>query len=108
MYEFAIVALLGLALFKVVDLLEDIVPSLAKFHSLVTLVLGVAATVGLSYSMFAGWHVVLRNSHMGMWATGFIVAGTTSCWRAVFHWLGSAEGDAPEVRHHQGPRSLAA
>jgi hypothetical protein len=108
MYGFAIVALLGLALFKVVDLLEDIVPSFAKFHTLVTLVLGVAATVVMSYSMFAGWHVALRNGRMGMWATGFIVAGTTSCWRAMFHWLGSNEGDAPEVRHHRGPRSMAA
>jgi hypothetical protein len=108
MHDFAIVALLGLALFKVVDLLEDIVPSLTKFHTLVTLALGVAATVALNYSLFDGYHVALRNGRMGMWATGFIVAGTTSCWRAMFHWLGSNEGDAPEVRHQQGPRRMAA
>ncbi len=108
MYQFASVALLGLALFKVVDVLEDIVPALAKLHTLTTIVLGVAATVVIDYSMFRGFHVVLRSSWMGSWATGFIVAGTTSAWRAMFHWLGSNEGDAPELRHQHGPRSMAA
>ena len=108
MYNFAIVALLGLALFKLVDLLEDLVPGLAKLHTLVTVVLGVAAAVAIDYSVFRGFHVVLRDTWMGMWATGFIVAGTTSAWRAMFHWLGSNEGDAPEQRHQQGPRRMAA
>ena len=108
MYEFAIIALLGLALFKVVDLLEDLIPGLTRFHTLVTLVLGVGTTVLIDYSMFSGWHVTLRNDRMGMWVTGFIVAGTTSAWRAMFHWLGSNEGDAPEVRHQAGPRKMAA
>ncbi|HEX9531117.1 MAG TPA: hypothetical protein VF954_08265 [Acidimicrobiales bacterium] len=99
MYTFAIVVLLGLALFKVVDLLEDLVPALTRFHTLVTLALAVAGTVALDYSLFSGFHVVLRNSWMGSWTTGLIVAGTTSAWRAAFHWLGSSEGEEPEVRH---------
>ena len=40
-----------------------------------------------------------RAAWMGTWATGLVIAGTTSLWRALFHWLGSNEGDAPEVRH---------
>jgi hypothetical protein len=44
---------------------------------------------------------------MGMWATGFIVAGCTSVWRAAFHYLGSSEGDEPEVRHTGHLRSAA-
>jgi hypothetical protein len=108
MYDFAIVALLGLALFKVVDLLEGLVPALARFHTLATLVLGVAATVALDYSVFASYHIGLRDARMGMWFTGLIVAGTTSAWRAAFHWLGSSEGDAPEVRHQPGPHKMAA
>lgn len=99
MYDFAIVILLGLALFKVVDVLEDLVPSLTKFHMLVTLVLAVAGAVVLDYSLFARYGVDLRTSDMGIWMTGFMIAGTTSIWRAAFHWLGSSEGDAPEVRH---------
>jgi hypothetical protein len=109
MHDFTIVVLLSLALWKVVDLLEDIVPGLTRFHNLVTVVLGVAAVVAMDYSMFRGFHVVLRDSWMGAYATGFAIAGTTSAWRALFHWFGSNEGDAPEVRHaHHGPRSMAA
>ena len=42
MYHLAVLALLGLALFKLVDVLEDLVPGLTRFHGLVTLVLAVA------------------------------------------------------------------
>jgi hypothetical protein len=66
MYDFAIVALLGLALFKLVDLLEDLVPGLTKFHTFVTVALGVAAAVAIDYSLFRGFHVALRDSWMGM------------------------------------------
>ena len=109
MYTFAIVVLLGLALFKVVDLLEDLLPALARFHTLVTLVLAVAGTVAMDYSMFSAFHVTLRNSWMGSWTTGLIIAGTTSAWRAAFHWLGSSEGEEPVVRHtaHEHPRIAA-
>jgi len=109
-HDFTIVVLLGLGLWKVVDLLEDLVPGLARFHNLVTIVLGVAGAVAMDYSLFGGFHVILRESWMGSWATGLAIAGTTSAWRAIFHWLGSNEGDAPEVRHAIGqkPRSMAA
>jgi hypothetical protein len=109
MYDFTIVVLLALGLWKTVDLLEDLVPGLTKIHNLLTVALGVAAAVAIDYSMFRGFHVVLRDSWMGPWATGFAIAGTTSAWRALFHWFGSKEGDEPEVRHAQrGPRSMAA
>jgi hypothetical protein len=109
MHDFTIVILLGLGLWKVVDLLEDFVPGLTRFHNLATIVLGVAATVAMQYSLFNGFHVVLRDTWMGQWSTGIVVAGTTSAWRALFHWLGSTEGDAPEVRHAtHGPRRVAA
>jgi hypothetical protein len=109
MYDFAVVALMGLALWKVVDLLEDFVPGMTRFHNLATIVLGVAAAVAADYSLFKGFHVALRDSWMGPWATGLVIAGTTSAWRAAFHWLGSNEGDAPEERHtHTGPRRMAA
>ena len=99
MHDFTIVILLGLGLWKVVDVLEDLVPGLTQFHNLLTVILGVAATVAMQYSLFDGFHVVLRDVWMGRWATGFVIAGTTSGWRAIFHWLGSNEGDAPEARH---------
>ncbi len=106
MYDFAIVILMGLAIFKVVDLLEDFVPRLASFHLLSTLALGVLAAFALDYSVFARFGVELRSADMGVWMTGLMMAGTTSIWRAAFHWTGTAEGEEPEVRH-QRPRIAA-
>jgi hypothetical protein len=99
MHDFAITVLLGLALFKIVDVVEDLVPGLTKFHTMVTMVLAVAGVIAIDYSLFDAYGIALRESWMGMWATGFVVAGTTSVWRAAFHWLGTSEGDEPEVRH---------
>jgi hypothetical protein len=109
MHDFTIVVLLGLGLWKLIDLLEDVIPGIAQFHTLMTVAIGIAGAVVLDYSMFQGFHVVLRDSWMGPWATGLVIAGTTSAWRALFHWLGSSEGDAPAVRHAPGrPRKIAA
>lgn len=107
MYDFAIMILLGLALFKIVDLLEELVPQLTRFHLLFTLVLAIAGAVALDYSVFARYGITLREAWMGTWATGVIIAGTTSMWRALFHWLGTPEGEEPEVRH-QGRARIAA
>ncbi|MDQ1439582.1 MAG: hypothetical protein QOK43_3211 [Acidimicrobiaceae bacterium] len=109
MYAFAVVILLGLALFKVVDLLEDLVPALTRYHSFITSALAVAGAFAIDYSVTDAWRTGFREDWMGTAITGLILAGTTSVWRAVFHFLGSSEGDAPEVRHPMsGPRSMAA
>jgi hypothetical protein len=108
MYTFAVLVLLGLALFKVVDVLEDLIPGLTKFHSLVTLAIAIVGAYALDYSVFSSWGVSLRNVNMEKMATGLMLAGTTSVWRAAFHWLGSSEGEEPEVRHTSRPRSIAA
>ena len=60
MYDFAIIILMGLAIFKVVDLLEDFVPQLASFHLLTTLALGVVGAVALDYSVFARYGVTVH------------------------------------------------
>ncbi|MGI8791877.1 MAG: hypothetical protein ACR2H3_01645 [Acidimicrobiales bacterium] len=99
MYDFAIIMLLGLALFKVVDLVEDFVPQLTRFHLLTTLALAVAGAVAIDYSVFAQYGIELRSADMGTWLTGLIVAGTTTAWRAAFHWFGVSEGEEPEARH---------
>lgn len=99
MYDFAIIVLMGLALFKVVDLVEGFVPQLTRFHLLLTVLLAIAGAVALDYSVFANWGVDIRSAEFGTWMTGLMVAGSTSIWRATFHWLGSSEGEEPEVRH---------
>ncbi len=106
MYTLAVTVLLGLALFKIVDVVEDLAPGLAKLHDAVTLTLAVAGVFALDYSLFAGFDVGLRDDWMGTLFTGLVVAGLTSVWRALFHWLGTPEGEAPEVRH-QGSRVVS-
>jgi hypothetical protein len=108
MYDFAVIVLLGLALFKVVDLVEDLFPAITRFHGLMTLVLAVAGAVALDYSVFSRYGIDLRDADLGTWMTGVIVAGTTSAWRALFHWFGTAEGEEPEVRHQARPRISSA
>jgi len=99
MYQFAVVALLGLAVLKIADLLEDFLPGLARMNALLTYVLAVAAAVALDYSLFKGFHIGVRESWMGPWFTGFIIGSLATVWRVIFGYLGSAEGDAPEKRH---------
>lgn len=109
MYTFAVTLLLGLALFKIVDLLEDFVPDVTKLHSAVTAALAVAGVWALDWSLFEGFAIGVREAWMGILMTGLVVAGTTSVWRALFHWLGSSEGEEPAVRHrHPGPMTRAA
>ena len=98
MYDFAVVALLGLALVKVVDLVLEYVPSLGRIATLLTVALGVGATVALDYSVFRGFDIAIRESWMGIWATGFAVAGMTSVWRTVLAWFGATQLPSADSR----------
>ncbi|MGH9157822.1 MAG: hypothetical protein ACRD1K_18750 [Acidimicrobiales bacterium] len=99
MYTLAVTLLLGLALFKMVDVLEDLVPELTRFQGLVTAGLAVVGAFAVDYSLFAGFNVALREEWMGTLVTGLALAGTTSVWRAGFRWLGSSDGQEPAERH---------
>lgn len=81
-YHFAIVALLGLAAYKAVDFLLDLVG--VEIHSglkkLVTLGMGVAFTEILDYSVFAAWGIGVRNEWMGPFFTGLMVGSMTYLW----------------------------
>jgi hypothetical protein len=88
MYDFAVVALLALATLKLVDYVTDVVEPVRKFRSLLTFVVAIGATMLLDYSVFAGWGIDIRNADdMGAIVTGFIVAGMTVPWRALFGYL---------------------
>ncbi len=91
MYQFAVVALLGLAVLKVVDLVEELVPGTARFRALTSFVLAVAAVVAIDYSVFEGFGITLRETAMGPWITGLIVGSLASAWHAVLSWLRSPE-----------------
>jgi hypothetical protein len=108
MYDFAVVALLALAVLKVADFLGDIVPFLERFRSLVALVVSVVVVVGIDYSVFAGWNVDLRDAAYGAWVTAFVVWGATVPWRALFGWLTHDRATSDESLGEHTTRAIKA
>jgi hypothetical protein len=107
MYDFAVVALLALAVVKTVDFLSDQL-SLTKFRSILTFVGGVGVAWLLDYSVFAGWDIPVRDADVGTIVTGFVVAGMTVPWRAVFGWLTHERATMDEtLGDHTSLRSAA-
>jgi hypothetical protein len=87
MYTFAIIALLGLATVKLVDVVCDYVHPLGQLRSLLTFIVAVGGVWALDFSMFDGWATTVRNHDVGIVVTGLAVAGITVAWRALFAWL---------------------
>lgn len=103
MYTFAIVALLALGTVKLVDFLADNVEQFGRIRSLLTFVVSVGTVVALDYSMFEGWGATIRDRDLGVWITGFLVAGMTVPWRAAFTWLTHDRAMADETLGHHAP-----
>ena len=87
MYHFAIVALMALAIVKVVDVLTDNIGALKNTRSLLTIVFGLVMVMALDYSLFDGWKIAVEDHDFGVWITGFMVSGLTVPWRAMFGYL---------------------
>lgn len=98
MYEFAVVALLGLTTLKVADVLVESVPGLARLRTLFTFVLAVVVAVALDHSMFAGFGIPVREAWMGTVGTGLVIGALAAAWSVVLGWL----GDTPIARHTAG------
>jgi len=108
MYTFAIVALMALAVVKLVDFLVDLLPETRGMRTILTFVLALGGMWLLDYSMFEGFGVAVRNEATGVWMTGFIVAGATSAWRAVFGYLTHDHATLDEtLGEHRGLRKVA-
>ena len=107
MYHFAVVVLLGLATLKVVGLLVELVPGLARISTLLTFTLSVVAAFVLDYSLFAGFGIDLRSAWIGTFATGLIVGSMAAVWAATLGYLGLREGQGTERRHPGRPRVAA-
>ena len=77
MYHFAIVALLGLALWKTVGMVLGFLGKDLEGHirAFLTLALGVAAAYLIDYSIFDAWGVTLREDWMGPVFTGLVIGG---------------------------------
>jgi hypothetical protein len=107
MYEFAVVALLGLAALKVVDLLTELVPGIVRVRMLTTFTLAVVAVVALDYSVFSGFGVTVREDWVGTLLTGLIVGSLASAWAHVLGWFGAADGTTAESHRTDRPRIAA-
>ena len=103
MYTFAIVALLALATVKLVDFLGDNIPTLHRMRSLLTFVVGIASVMVLDWSMFDGFQTAIDDRDIGVWITGFCVAGMTVPWRAVFGYLTHDHAMSDETLGHHSP-----
>lgn len=103
MYTFAIVALLALATVKLVDFLADNLDIARRMRSLLTFVVAVGAVWLLDWSMFEGFGTDIRDRDLGMWMTGFLVAGMTVPWRALFGYLTHDRSAGDEVLGQHAP-----
>lgn len=90
MYDFMIVALLGLATWKVVGMVLGLfnLDLAASIRAVFTLGLGVVAAVVLDYSLFAGWDIAVRNADLGVVITGLVIGAMAYVWH---HTLGLIE-----------------
>jgi hypothetical protein len=103
MYDFALVALMALAVVKVVDVLTDNVEALQPFRSLLTIAFGVGSVLWLDYSLFEGFGIAINDRTAGIWVTGFMVAGMTVPWRAVFGYLTHDRATSDETLGSHSP-----
>jgi hypothetical protein len=89
MYTFAVVALLALAVLKVVDVVVEYtgVREHGPMRALLTFALSIGAVWAMDFDLFANWDVAVRNEDTALWMTGFMVAGATVAWRAMFGYL---------------------
>ncbi len=91
MYEFAIVVLLGIGTFKVVDMLNEYV-DLSKVQSILTIALGATVCWALGFSLFEQWNVPVRSDLAGFVGTGLMVAAAGYATPKVFEHIGEIIG----------------
>ena len=107
MYEFAAVTLLGLATLKVVDLLIEWVPGIARVRTLSMFVLAIGAVVALDYSVFSGFGIAVDNDAFATVLTGLIVGSLASAWEAILGWFGVADNAGTVTKRTSRPRIAA-
>lgn len=110
MYTFAVLALLALAVVKLVDVIVDRLPIDDRhvMRSILTYALALAAVWLMDFSMFAGFETAVRTEEVGIWLTGFVVAGLTVPWRALFGFLTHDKATVDEtLGEHRELRKVA-
>ena len=91
MYEFAIVVLLGIGTFKVIDMLNEYV-DLSKVQSILTIALGAVVCWALEFSLFAQWEIPVRSETVGYVGTGLMLAAAGYAAPKVFEHVAEILG----------------
>ncbi len=92
MYEFAIVVLLGIGTFKVIDMLNEYV-DLSKVQSILTIALGAVVCWGLEFSLFTQWEIPVRSETVGYVGTGLMLAAAGYATPKVFEHVSEILGN---------------
>ena len=104
MYEFATVALLGLAVCKLVDLVGNLGHLSRAAKITLAVLMGVGLTWILDYNVYAPWNQVFRKAWMGTVGTGLTIAGISAVWHEILDVLGSnsrrSYDQAAEIESH--------
>jgi hypothetical protein len=90
-HEFAIVVLLGIGTFKLVDMLNEYV-DLSKVQTVLTIALGALVAWALSFSLFAQWGIAVRSEALGYVGTGLMIAAAGYATPKVFEHLAEIIG----------------
>ena len=102
MYQFAILAVGGLAVWLVGKILSQHGPDMARASSVAIMAgLGVAYAYLVNYSLFAGWHATVRNDAIGHVITGFIVGAVAMLWDEALdamHAWATSHGEKKTLR----------
>ncbi|MDQ3986868.1 MAG: hypothetical protein M3280_10295 [Actinomycetota bacterium] len=97
MYEFAIVVLLGIGSFKLVDMINEYV-DLSKVHTLLTIILGVGVAWALDFSLFTQWGIDVRSEGLGYVGTGLMIAAAGYATPKVFEHVAEVIGHRRDAR----------
>jgi hypothetical protein len=98
MHTFAILVLVALATVKVVDTLSEMLGATTmRLRSLLTYVVAIGGVWVIDFSMFSAYGLPVRTREIGVWATGFAVAGLTVAWRAMFGYLTHQRAEIDET-----------
>ena len=97
MYEFAIVLLLGIGVFKLIDMGNEYV-DLSKVQSLLTIALGALVAWALEFSLFGAWGIDVRSQALGYVGTGLMIAAAGYATPQVFEHLADVIGHRREGR----------
>ena len=105
MYEFATIALLGLAVCKVIDLAGNLGHLSRAATITLTILLGVGLTWLLDYNVYAGWAQSFRKPWMGTVGTGFTIAAVAAVWHEILGVLSAYAGRYTGQAHDMESRT---